>query len=61
MKLIEVKTSKKTHYINPEYIVSIREWIVDSTWVITLTKGEEIFIKRENVDKILKDIGNEKD
>ena len=56
MKLIEIKASKKTHYINPEYIVSIEEWIREGTWKITLTKGEEILIKREMVDKILKEI-----
>ena len=60
MKLIEVKSGTKKHYVNPEYIVSIREWIVDTTWVITLVKGEDIFVKRENIDKILKEIENDK-
>lgn len=58
MKLIEIKSGKKIHYINPEYIIAIKEWVAEGTWVITLTKGDTIFIKKETLDKIIKKINN---
>lgn len=59
MKLIEIKSGKKTHYVNPEYIVAIKEWITEGTWTVTMTEGEAIFINKEMVDKIRKETNND--
>lgn len=56
MKLIEIQTDKdNTHYINPEYIVHIKQWIGNS-WEITFTRGDSIIVKKENLNKILEGI-----
>ena len=59
MKLIEIKYGKRTYYVNPEYIIDIREWITEGTYEISLTKGDSILIKKDMLDKILKEINDD--